>query len=365
MRHVVERRGKGGVVTFYFQPSKTLKALGFSAERLGTDAAKAYARAKLLNDSADGERVTVGVRNGPVLPWNAIANLRTAYDKNLSERIAAGEIKPSTKEDYQPWLDRIVESFGKFQVSEIDADDIQTWLRETRKRSAWNAYHLALVLRNFLKWCHAKKYIAAVPKIVATKPPSRRVKWVISEIRTMVRALDAAGWESLAVGLLVEWCTSQNPCDVWGLPREAYNGASIDVTRSKTGVGGEPIPLWPDVRKRLDGYLRRSPAAVGEPLFRKDKGGGAGVAWVEVTRQRVFARVRDDAGLRPELQMRDLRRTAITEALRLGFSRGQTRGLSRHASEAGMEPYDAMESSGIVLQIQDARNRARKLSNKR
>lgn len=353
VRHVRVRRRPDGLVNHFWEPSRALRELGYSSEPLGTDDAKAYARAAFLNIEAEKDRAAQRTAQGQDLPATAIKRLVAAYEASEEYR----DLKKRTQDDYSYWLGFVVDTWGKYEAALLDEKAIKLWLRETAKTRPWNAYHLGLTLRTFLKWCKGEKVITAVPEFVVSTPSPRRVKWSEDQIVRQVEAFEALGWRSLAVGFLVEWCVGQNPCDVWTLKRHHYAAGAIDVTRSKTGVGGDPIPLWLDVRARLDAYLAASPATPEAPLFRNEK---TGVEWVESTRAKWFSRARTLAGLPGELQMRDLRRTAITEALRLGFSRGQARALSRHATDQGMSPYDALEASGIVVDVQAARGKARK-----
>ena len=357
VRHLRLRKGR-----YFWVPSKTLEDLGYSCEALGADVAAATVRATQLNADADRDRAKGVITAAQELPATAIARLATDYDRKLEERLAKGKIAARTVKDYRKLMPAIVATFGKLPAESVDAETVETWL--DTEPNQWAKYHLGLMMRTFLKFCGARLRWSTLPEFVVSTPAARKIKWSEADILAIVAELKAKGWRSLAVGFLVEWCIGQNPGDIWDLPRSSYASGCIDVTRAKTGVGGDPIPLWEDVHTELDAYLADSPAVAGAPLFRKDKGGGKGKAWLEITRQRRFARARDDLKLNPALQMRDLRRTAITETFNLGFKKEQARALSRHATTSGLDPYDAVHAGGIVVEIQRARGAARSFNKK-
>lgn len=204
-------------------------------------------------------------------------------------------------------------------------------------------------------------YIDAVPEFVVTKPDDRDVMWEDEQVTAIAKEIERLGFLSLALGTLVSWCIGQNPCDVWTLTRAAFVNRSIDVTRSKTGAGGAPIPLWSDLADKVERYLAANPALPDAPLFRHENLGGQ---WHEQTRLKWFRIARRNLKLPDHLQMRDLRRTMIVEAEGLGFTDGQIRTVSRHESDQGLKPYKklaAKRNNTIVTTIQEARGKLRKV----
>lgn len=352
VRHLVHRKGR-----FYWLPSKTLESLGFSPEPLGSDPVTASQRASYLNGEADKARVANKAIEGPVLAASAVCRLIPLYKEEAWENL-----KPRTQEDYAYWLEKIEHKWGKYQVELFDRDVIGVWLKSVSQqpKGEYKAYHMGLMLRTFLKWC-APKYIPECPEFVVRTPKARKSMWMEPEIWAVVAVLKAEGFQSLAVGMLIEWCIGQNPGDVWALKCSSYKNGAIDVTRSKTGVGGAPIPLWDDVRGELDDYLRQSPAVGEAPLLRNER---TKSSWVESTRAKTFARARHNSAVRPTLQLRDLRRTAITEAINAGSTRDQIRSLSRHATNQGLEPYVEAFNSVSVADVQARRLSARTSINK-
>lgn len=352
VRHVATIKGHQ-----YWIPSPSLRALGYSSERLPDDPAAQLARAAYLNAQADKDRDTQRVIDANPLPPNAVRNLATLFLQACRQRVADGDLSKRTLDDYEYDMGAIVAKWGRDDVNDLTAKIMSEWLKAVRRENVWTAYHLGLVMRTFLKWCHVEQWLSDLPVFVVTKPASRRVKWDEPEIIEAARRLSADGYASLSVGLLIEWCIGQNPGDVWSLRRSHYAGGRIDLTRGKTGVGGDPIPLWPDVRAELERYLEENPATPDAPLLRCEF---TGKEWVESTRCKKFAQARDRApAMRRELQMRDLRRTAASEAIGLGASRDEARTLTRHATAQGLDPYVEMTGTGAVDRVQQLRFNAR------
>ena len=74
-------------------------------------------------------------------------------------------------------------------------------------------------------------------------------------------------------------------------------------TRTKIKVTDAPIPLFPEAKAALDGYLATKPAMLPEaPLFTNDRIGGE---WVYSTLCKAHCEVREAAGLPKKLQLQD------------------------------------------------------------
>jgi hypothetical protein len=291
-------------------------------------------------------------------PINSVIRICDAFEKSVE----FSEFRPKTQETYTYHLKSVVEAFARFPIQKLDTKAIKDWLHATRKVNGWTAKHRGEVLLALFKWVVSEGIIRDVdrPKIINKVMPSREVIWTPEQIVRQADQLEADGWLSLCTGFLVSWCVGQNPIDIWTIPRAVYDpiAKTLDITRTKTGEGGAPIPLWGDISLTLDRYLSVYPCGPNDPLFRHEQIGGA---WHEQTRLKWFREARGAAELPFELQMRDVRRTAITEGDECGLSIAEIRSVSRHASEAGMKPYRVLHRKGeAVAKVQAARDELRK-----
>ncbi len=218
--------------------------------------------------------------------------------------------------------------------------DYKAYYRRIRRETSvtW-AYHVLLTLRAVLSWAVSEDWIKDNPALAVKirVPPKRTVRWQPEQAEAYMTKAHEMGWHSVATMVLVFDCIGQSPTDVRNLPRKAYDGTSIDVTRAKTGIGDAPILLFPEVKKVLDEYLATRPALLPDaPIFVNDK---LGHRWVESTLAKVHGAIRTAAGLPKNLQLQDFRRTAQTEAGAAGATADELRGLARHATRTAALHY--------------------------
>lgn len=345
VRHVIERAGR-----FFWQPSKTIASLGLCAEALGTDREVAYRRAMDLNRLADEARI-VGrtTTNGP-LPGTLSLLFR---DFQRSEEFA--DLKPRTQADYRYYLSKIEADLGTAKVAAITPKHVKDYYKaQRRKKSVTWAYHILGTFRVVLSWAIGEEWIETNPALdVKMKaPPKRLVLWKPEQFPVYLATAKEMGWPSLVAMAYVFDSIGQSPVDVRTLRAGSYDGRCIDVSRSKTGVEGPPIPLFPEAVVALDAYLATQPTKLPEaPLFTNDRIGGE---WNRFTLNKVHARIRKAAGLPNELQLQDFRTMAATEGGAAGGSVDQLRGLQRHRTRSAGEHYVVI-TDDTVEQIQAMR----------
>jgi hypothetical protein len=361
IKHLRARqRSKDKPIVWSWEPAPSLRKYGFKPIALGTDQARAEADARKYNAQAEAARIAGG--EGPMTPYNSVKKIIAHYE--ASPRYT--DLKPRTKKDYGFALKIVIGTWGDDSIEDLSTEAIEVLLAEIRQTSIFNQAKVGQTLRVFLDFAYAYKHMVQLPPKFRLKTPKRRrVMWQPQQIVDCAAKLADMGWQSLSVGFLLSWCLAQNPCDIWTLKRSHYvehpdhDGVlkrCIDLTRVKTEEGGEPIPVFDDIADALDAYLIANPCGPNEPLFRHEKIGGA---WHDQTRSRKFQEARHDLGLPKKLKMVDLRRTGITEALKAGFQLSQVRALSRHASVAGLAPYDVVGGTNTVIDIQAVRKKKR------
>lgn len=240
IRHLVERKNAAGVL-YFWQPSATLKRLGLTSEALGSDYQAAKARAIEINSLADEMRRGQKTGNNGPLPGTIAKLFR---DFQSSDEFA--DLKDRTRKDYAYYLGKIEAEFGKYQVRNLTPKVIKTYYQRVRREvSVTWAYHILSHLRGVLTWAVSEDWIEDNPalKVTMKSPEKRKVKWEAEQAATYIAKATELEWESVAVMAYVFDSTGQSPVDVRTMLRGAYDGRTIDVMRTKTGVEGAPIPL--------------------------------------------------------------------------------------------------------------------------
>lgn len=334
IRHLIARPQPDGSTRHYWQPSATIMRLGMSPEPLGLDAGAAHTRATELNALADQIRRSNGTADNGPLPGSVSQLFR---DYKASEEFA--DLKPRTRADYTYYLDKIELSFAKTTVRALTPKVIKTYYKRVRKEKSitWS-YHILATFRAALSWGVSEDWMPSNPALdVKMKSPGKRtVVWKVDQAEAYIAKARDLGWASIVAMAHVFDSIGQSPIDVRSLPRKAYDGARIDVTRAKTGRTDAPIPLFPDAVAALDEYLAANPKLPDAPLFSNDKIGGF---WNESTLQKKHRLIRAAAGLPSNLQLQDFRTTAQTEGGAAGGSVDQLRALARHSTRDAGEHY--------------------------
>lgn len=327
-----------------------------TAEALGSDYETAKARVIELNRLADGLRISSkGGANGP-RPGTV---RRLFRDFKASDEFL--DLKPRTRADYSYYLGKIEVEFDQVMVRAITPRVIKTYYKRVKAEVSltW-AYHILSTFRAVLSWGVSEDWIESNPAldVKLKSPPKRTVIWLPEQASAYITKAREMGWHSIVAMVHVFDSIGQSPIDVRTLPRRAYDGRAIDVTRQKTGVKDAPIALFPEAKLALDIYLATQPAKLPDaPLFTNDRIGGV---WNESTLTKKHAKIRKAAGLPMELQLQDFRTTAQTEGGAAGGTVDELRGLARHSTRDAGEHYvhpDARFTESIQQKRLAHRNR--------
>lgn len=342
IRHLQTKAVAGGRA-YFWTPSPSLRALGMAGEALGTNGDQARAKALALNAWADemrnGGSSAEGIKPG------SVARLFRDYRQSEEFVGVPGEpelpgLKPRTQKDYTYYLGKIEPEFGHLPVTAMSARVIKEYYKRVRceKGITW-AYHIMGALRAAFSWGVSEDWIPKNPAldVTVTSPRKRLTIWEPDQAITYIEKATELGWHSIAAMATIFDCIGQSPIDVRMLRRRGYNGKSITITRSKTGVRISPVPLWPDAKQALDDYLATRPALLPDAfVFVNDR---IGLPWVESTLHKTHNEIRTAAGLPKKLQLQDFRRTAQTEAGAAGGTVDEIRALAQHSTRTAGEFY--------------------------
>jgi hypothetical protein len=335
LRHLLVKRLSGGELAYFWNPSKTLRRLGMSAEALGKVESRAKQRAIQLNQIAD--EVRQGARKGHNGPTpGSFSSLVAAF--KASEEFCG--LSRRTQDDYNYYLGKVELDFGDLPVAAMTPLVWKEYYkRKKREVSVTWAYHLLGACRACLSWGVSENWLDKNPAldVVVQSPKRRTIQWQPDQAKAYIEKAYELGWVSIAVMALVFDSTAQSPIDVRTLKLRNYDGRAISNVRIKTGVTDAPIPLFPEAKVALDAYLASRGTLLPEaPLFINDRLGGE---WVYSTLCKYHNRIRLAAELPKDLQLQDFRRTAQTEAGAAGGTVDEIRGLARHSTRKAAEHY--------------------------
>ena len=163
--------------------------------------------------------------------------------------------------------------------------------------------------------------------------PARTTLWTKKQIMDTCAVAASNDYLHVSKGIMLMYETGQRPKDVLAMTfddlQSDKNGNFITVTQSKTGT-----VVCPAISPYLFTLLTLNQASEGF-LVGKD------IRLVDFRRH--FRKVAELAGLPNELQLRDIRRTAITEASRGGATQDQMKGMSGHKSRVMLDRYSVVD----------------------
>lgn len=322
----------------YWQPSKAMRARGFTGESLGRLTVEAMNRADELNEAADkvlaDDEATAGEPD-------TITSACQAYEKSPDFLTCA----PSTRAERRKHLARARAALGTKRTAQLTTKRVREWHDELG--GGRSAYNHVMTLKTALAWAvengKAQKNAAAGTKL--ERPESAKRIARRAELWAIVRAAERLGRPSVGVAAILLAVTMQRPADVRALTTFNVRDGAVRLIQRKTGADVS-FNLHPDARAMLE-------AVPAGPLVRDED---TGLAYTERQLQRAWAEVRLEAaraepsivGAAPaaELEasyhagplcMRHFRATGMVWAAEGGASVPQIVAASGHDLSSGMK----------------------------
>lgn len=352
VRYLVARQRKNRPIRYYWIPTKKLQDAGFMPRRLPDEIAAATAAAERLNAKVDQFYAgTLPTQSAPA--DGTLAALDALFQTDDTFRDG---MKPRTQRDYLYSIKPALTWAGESQVPDITRKVIKAWYRDLRDRKgAANARNSAAALRRLLAFGRDEGWIKDNPalELKIAAPASRDRVWTIEERNTFCAASVAAGRPSMALAVMLGWCLGQRPADLRTLPSAAYDGARVFIRQAKTDAH-IAVPALPELRALLNTTPRRSTQMVVSEV--------TGRPYQESDFQHTFAEIRDSAGLKKDLQFRDLRRTLATALGAAGCTDDQIRGVTGHKTRSVVAVYvrpDSTFADGAMKRLQRASRRGK------
>lgn len=319
---------------YFWQPTPAVKALGFVAEALGKDPVAAAARAQALN------RDVAAVRKQPAgrpkwLP-GSIAELIDLYQATPRwlQPPPVG-LAPRTKRDYQQSFDLITSRAPHVMVAKVSRRDLKLTYRELI-----TAFGLTVANRHMKAWqvlmafAHDEGERPDNPalRLNLTRPAPRKVRWSPWHVERFRITADLVGRPSGGLAVWIAYEIAQRPADVRLIRWSAWDGRAFEVVQAKTGALVKVV-----VTEALAAELNRCrpPDGDGYVILTEARGvpyNGFGLA-------HLIADIRKAGRLPKELQLRDLRRTALTEIGEAEGTDDEIRAVSGHAERGSVGIY--------------------------
>lgn len=257
IRHLVAKDG-----LHYWQPSATLRRLGFQPRRLSDDRTAAIVEAEALNAEADARRERAPAtpaprRRGPA--HGSVAALIHAYRRSVYFR----DLAPSTQRSYDQALDRLDDWAGPEPASRITPGMAQTFYRDLRTRTPSFANAIMRVGR--LLWAAGRRLDLVTsnpferPALIGTDKSGKL--WPREAIEAVVRAADALGRWSIGTAVIVNAWAGQREGDILRMPRTLLDASAVHLRQRKTGAAVRlPLADVPAVVERVGQELERQRA---------------------------------------------------------------------------------------------------------
>lgn len=319
---------------YYWQPTPAVKRLGFVAEALGRDPIAAAARAQALNRLVDEARREPSMRRR-VLP-GSIAEMIMLYqaEPRWTEPPPVG-LAPRTKKDYQQSFDLIAARAPDVLVARIERRELKQIYRDLR-----GIFGLTVANRHMKAWQVLMAYAydeGARPdnpalKLKLTRPPARQVRWQPWHVERFRLTADLVGRRSAGLAIGIAYEIAQRPADVRLIRWQAWDGRAFEVVQAKTGRRVKVA-----VSDALAAELNALRPAGDQGLIIRTEATGS--PYNEYNLAHLVAAIRRAARLPDELQMRDLRRTALTEIGEGGGTDDEIRAVGGHAERGAVGIY--------------------------
>lgn len=168
-------------------------------------------------------------------------------------------------------------------------------------------------------------------------PKRRKLKWTNEQIKTLLETSFAKfEWRSVGVMILLAYETSQRATDLRELKWDNIRFDTKEfVLEEQSKRGAEvAIPLADNVMDVLDQQMQDfgdQNYVAPHPKMRQP--------YTLMLLSKTFQRIRDTAGLPKELQMRDIRRTVISELADNGATQAEIMSWSGHMNPNSLKPY--------------------------
>lgn len=305
----------------FWEPTPSMRKLGFSNAPLGPHGVIAQQKAITLNHELDKARI-VFKKTGETTtqcpyPSGSLGSVYWSYRQSE----AFGRLAPKTRDDYTRAWRFLEPAFANIRITRITealCEDFQ--IRMEQDRSQYERHRTIRILRKLLSLCVKRQWLPYNPATTLPNPmPAGRSEfWLAHEIATHIIDAHEAGFHGLSVGLRIMWDTLFSPTDVRTIKVGQIDGDMLFNSRNKTSAKGIWTLSGPTV-KAIEEYKASLGATLLPDTFliRMKKGG---IYRTKDTFSKDFRAVRSISFEGDKRQMADYRRSGNFEAALGGAS---------------------------------------------
>lgn len=320
VRHLINRNG-----CYYWQPSTSLRRLGWQPKRLPATLEAAIAEAEKINMAVDKWRHGVA-ENVSVPVMNSIDSLITAYKKSKNYR----KLKENTKEDYDYRLELIAKWAGQVPLEGITRKSVQDFWEKLAKKSEWKANATIRVLRLLFNYAIDLEMIKVNP---ATRPglvdiKQRSTVWDLEIQEEFIKVADRLGYFNIGTAIMLSAFIAQREGDILNLSWQDCQNGAFQIRQHKTGTYIR-VPIHPILRARLMQYTNHDGLIIKNDLTGLRYSKNAFTHRFDIIRREVVKKYPEAK----DYKFLDLRRTAIVRLAEAGCTEAQISAVSGHKIE--------------------------------
>lgn len=329
----------------YWEPSKSLRGLGFEGQPLGPLSRDALDRADQLNEEADAAIVARRTKQARVAPRPGHRTLDQVFRAYLASREFAAK-KPNTQRHYRRHVELLALDMGQEPVAALTAKAIKDWyypIADVKPRDAFNIFR---TLRLVLSWGISENLVdsnAARDVRISTPRPRRRIG-TRAELAAILQAADALGRRSIGDYAIAGVTTMQRVDDLLRLRSGHVKAGILSLKQGKTGKAVS-FRVHPAFEARFDLTERSAaPLVVSEQTGRAYEYFNFNAWWVKV--RDAAAEIEpsiaglddtiEDENYRGPLWAQDLRRTGMVWAAQGGARLAGICSISGHEIDHGL-----------------------------
>lgn len=320
--YYVVKKGKYG----YWQPTKDMRAQGFTAVRCGIDGPDAWETAAQWNERWQRHRQGRSQDQASSWPPRSIGDAFDRYRKTDEWKLSK---KPRTREEWERAWKRISPVFGDLSPTsnEITLEALSRFrsliFNSVSHREAWRTIK---IWRALWTVCNAMGYCAGKSDpslgISNSAPAPRSAAWSEGETVRLVKTAWRTGYHGMAVTIALAWDSQFSPADLRGLTVAGIKGRGdnryFPVERAKSGRAAIGT-LSRRSLALLDAYLTMEPCEVGALLRNRSK-----AVYSRFTMPDDFGAVRDLCFKGDKRTLADMRRSGAIEAQAGGATSSET-----------------------------------------
>lgn len=316
---------------FYWEPSRKLRRLGFSAEPLGKDPIKAAERARALNTQAEAQKRPEAELNPHHVQEGTMAWLIRQWRSSPEWN----ELSAYTRKSYGAAFAAIEEWCGEFEPSMVSRRAIKAWQRSLQKNRGQAISNVIMLrLHRLLEMARDEELIQHNPaaRLGLRKVGGKEEPWTREDIEKVCKMALQKRRPSVRLAVLLAANLGQREGDILKLSRSRYDPATgmFDITQQKTGrrIG---IPATAELRAAIEAAPATSPVFVISET--------TGRPYKEANFQQVFRRICRAAKLPDSRKFMGLRHTMATTLGEAGCTDEEIRSVTGHRDRTTVARY--------------------------